>query len=528
MAKTIHFDKEAREALKRGVDKLANAVKVTLGPKGRNVSLDRGEYGVPHVTKDGVSVAKEIYLTDPIENMGAQMVKQVASKTADVAGDGTTTATVLAQYMVAEGLRLIDTGANPIDLKRGIDKGVSVVVEGLRNISQEVGEDTDKIQQVATISANNDPEIGSLIAGAMQKVGNNGVITVEFSKSTETYVTTVEGMQVNRGYMSPSFITNPEKMVAEYEECFVLITDKKITFMRDLLPILEKTIQAARPLLIIADDIEGEALSTIVVNKMRGNIKVVAIKAPEFGEKRKDMLADIAALTGGTVINDESAIDLTQVELDHLGRVDSISVGKETTTFVGGHGAKDRIDHHIAMIKAQTDSLSNEHMKEFYRSRLAKLTGGVAVIYVGAASEVEMNEKKDRVDDALAATKAAVEEGIVPGGGIAYLQAKGNPMPKPQTENADEILGVSIVLEAIDAPFTQILKNAGVDAGGAMKNIVESGYKLGYNARTGNLENLIEAGVIDPTKVSRVALENAASVAGMILLTESVVVQEKE
>jgi chaperonin GroEL len=527
MAKKIHFDREAREALKRGVDKLADAVKVTLGPKGRNVVLDRGEYGTPHVTKDGVSVAKEIYLNDPVENMGAQMLKQVASKTADLAGDGTTTATVLAQSMVETGMKNVVAGSNPIDIKRGMDKAVSDVVAGLKEVSVEVGEDIEKIRQIATISANNDVEIGNIIAEAMKVVGRDGVITVEFSKTTDTVLQTVDGMQFNRGFVSPSFVNNPEKMTVEFEESFILITDKKISFMKDLLPILEQTIQAQRPLLIICEDIEGEALATLIVNKMRGNIKVAAIRGPEYGERRKEMLQDIAALTGGVVVSDELGLGLDEISIEHLGSVDSLVVTKDKTTLVGGHGSEEAIVERVTMLKAQTEGMENPQAKEFVASRIAKLSNGIAVIHVGAASEVEIKEKKDRVDDALAATKAAVEEGIVPGGGVAYVAVE-SYIDFHKSNNADEQIGMMLIKKALRAPISQILINAGEDLA-IVREIAESDVaNYGYDARDEQFCNMIEAGIIDPTKVSRVALENAASIAGMILLTECAVFQEKE
>ncbi len=521
MAKDITFNIEARNGLKRGVDALADAVKVTLGPKGRNVVIDK-KFGAPTVTKDGVTVAKEIELKDPIENMGAQMLKEVASKTADLAGDGTTTATVLAQAIVTAGLKNVASGANPMDLKRGMDKAVKAVVAELRKISREVGNDNSKIEQVGTISANNDETIGRLIAEAMEKVGNEGVITVEEAKGTETEVKTVEGMQFDRGYLSPYFVTNPDKMEAELENPYILIYDKKISTMKDLLPVLEKTAQSGRPLLIIAEDIDGEALATLVVNKIRGALKVAAVKAPGFGDRRKAMLQDIAVLTGGTVISEETGLKLENATLNDLGRAEKISIDKDNTTIVNGSGSKAEINARVGQIKAQIESTTSDYDREKLQERLAKLAGGVAVLYVGAASEVEMKEKKDRVDDALHATRAAVEEGIVPGGGVAYIRAA-KALDKVKGENDDENTGVAIIRRAIEEPLRQIIANAGGEGAVIVQRVREGKDDFGYNARTETFENLYEAGVIDPTKVSRVALENASSIAGMLLTTECVI-----
>ena len=526
MSKSIHFNIEAREGLKRGVDALANAVKVTLGPKGRNVVIGK-KYGSPAITKDGVSVAKEIELENEIENMGAQMVKEVASKTADLAGDGTTTATVLAQSIITTGLKNVAAGANPMDLKRGIDKAVAKTVESLRALSKEIGDDNKKIEQVATISANNDSAIGKLIAEAMKKVGKDGVITVEEAKGTDTTVDVVEGMQFDRGYQSPYFVTNAEKMVAEIESAYILIYDKKISSMKDLLPILEKVVQTGKPLLIISEEVEGEALATLVVNKIRGSLKISAVKAPGFGDRRKEMLQDIAILTGGTVISEEQGRKLEDVTMDDLGRAESISIDKDNTTIVGGAGDKAAIQARIAQIKAQIDNTTSDYDREKLQERLAKLAGGVAVLYIGAASEVEMKEKKDRVDDALHATRAAVEEGIVPGGGIAYIRAV-ESLDKLSGDNDDEATGISIVKRALEEPLRQIIANAGGEGSIIVQKVKEGKDDFGYNARTEVYENLIKSGVIDPTKVSRVALENAASVAGMILTTECALVEIKE
>jgi len=526
MAKSIHFNIEAREGLKRGVDALANAVKVTLGPKGRNVVIGK-KYGSPAITKDGVSVAKEIELEHEIENMGAQMVKEVASKTADLAGDGTTTATVLAQSIITTGLKNVAAGANPMDLKRGIDKAVAKTVESLRALSKEIGDDNKKIEQVATISANNDSAIGKLIAEAMKKVGKDGVITVEEAKGTDTTVDVVEGMQFDRGYQSPYFVTNAEKMVAEIESAYILIYDKKISSMKDLLPILEKVVQTGKPLLIISEEVEGEALATLVVNKIRGSLKISAVKAPGFGDRRKEMLQDIAILTGGTVISEEQGRKLEDVTMDDLGRAESITIDKDNTTIVGGAGDKAAIQARIAQIKAQIENTTSDYDREKLQERLAKLAGGVAVLYIGAASEVEMKEKKDRVDDALHATRAAVEEGIVPGGGIAYIRAV-ESLEKLASDNDDEATGISIVKRALEEPLRQIIANAGGEGSIIVQKVKEGKDDFGYNARTEVFENLIKSGVIDPTKVSRVALENAASVAGMILTTECALVEIKE
>jgi chaperonin GroEL len=524
MAKEITFDVSAREKLKRGVDALADAVKVTLGPKGRNVIIDK-KFGAPMITKDGVTVAKEIELKDPIENMGAQMVKEVASKTADMAGDGTTTATVLAQIMVTTGLKNVAAGANPMDLKRGIEKAVAAVVAELKKISREVGDDNSKIEQIATISANNDTNIGKLIAEAMAKVKKEGVITVEEAKGTETYVDIVEGMQFDRGYLSPYFVTNPEKMIAELENPYILIYDKKISSMKDLL--LEKAAQSGRPLLIISEDVEGEALATLVVNKIRGSLKIAAVKAPGFGDRRKAMLEDIAILTGGTLISEEQGRKLEDATLADLGTCEKITIDKDNTTVVNGAGEKKAIEGRVNQIKAQIESTTSDYDKEKLQERLAKLAGGVAVLYVGAASEVEMKEKKDRVDDALHATRAAVEEGIVPGGGVAYLRTAG-VLENLKGENADEHTGIQIVRRAIEEPLRQIVFNAGGEGSIIVQKVREGKGDFGYNARTEVFEDLFAAGVIDPTKVSRVALENAGSIAGMLLTTECVISDVEE
>lgn len=521
MAKEITFDIEARDKLKKGVDALANAVKVTLGPKGRNVILDK-KFGAPSVTKDGVSVAKEIELKDPIENMGAQMVKEVASRTADNAGDGTTTATVLAQAIVTGGLKNVAAGANPMDLKRGIDKAVASVVAELKKNSKEVGDDNEKIKQVATISANNDTTIGTLIAEAMDKVKKEGVITVEEAKGTETTVEVVEGMQFDRGYLSPYFVTNSEKMIADLENPFILIFDKKISAMKDLLPILEKSAQSGRPLLIIAEDVEGEALATLVVNRLRGSLKIAAVKAPGFGDRRKAMLEDIAILTGGTVISEEQGRKLEDATLEDLGNCEKVTIDKDNTTIVNGAGEKLTIEGRVKQIKAQIETTTSDYDREKLQERLAKLAGGVAVLYVGAATEVEMKEKKDRVDDALHATRAAVEEGIVAGGGVAYIRAI-SALDSLETENEDQTTGIQIVKRAIEEPLRQIIANAGGEGSVVVQKVKEGKGDFGYNARTDVYENLIEAGVIDPTKVTRVALENAGSIAGMLLTTEAVV-----
>jgi chaperonin GroEL len=526
MAKEITFDTAAREKLKAGVDALANAVKVTLGPKGRNVVIDK-KFGAPAITKDGVTVAKEIELKDPIENMGAQMLKEVASKTADLAGDGTTTATVLAQAIVTAGLKNVASGANPMDLKRGIDKAVEAVVAELKKNSKVVGSDTEKIKQVGTISANNDENIGALIASAMEKVGTEGVITVEEAKGTETEVKTVEGMQFDRGYLSPYFVTNAENMEAELENVFILIYDKKISNMKELLPVLEKSAQTGKPLLIIAEDVDGEALATLVVNKIRGALRVAAVKAPGFGDRRKAMLQDIATLTGGTVISEETGLKLENATLTDLGRAEKITVDKDNTTIVNGGGSKDAINARVAEIKAQIEKTTSDYDREKLQERLAKLAGGVAVLYVGAATEMEMKEKKDRVDDALHATRAAVEEGIVPGGGVALIRS-GNVLDTLKGSNDDENTGIAIVKRAIEEPLRQIVANAGGEGAVIVQKVREGKDDLGYNARTETFEHLFKAGVIDPTKVVRVALENAASIAGMLLTTECVISDIKE
>ena len=526
MAKDITFNLEARDALKKGVDALANAVKVTLGPKGRNVIIDK-KYGAPSITKDGVSVAKEIELKDPVENMGAQLVKEVASKTADIAGDGTTTATVLAQAIITAGLKNVAAGANPMDLKRGIDKAVIAVIENLKKQSQNVGDDNKKIEQVATISANNDATIGKLIADAMKKVKKEGVITVEEAKGTETTVEVVEGMQFDRGYISPYFVTNAEKMEAVMETPYVLIYDKKISSMKELLPILEKAAQSGRPLLIIAEDIDGEALATLVVNKIRGSLKICAVKAPGFGDRRKAMLEDIAILTGGTMISEEGGYKLENADLSYLGKAEKITVDKDNTTIVNGSGKKADIAARVNQIKAQIENTTSDYDKEKLQERVAKLAGGVAVLYVGAATEVEMKEKKDRVDDALHATRAAVEEGIVAGGGVAYIRAI-DSLEKLKGSNEDENTGIAIIRRAIEEPLRQIVANAGGEGSVVVNKVKEGKADFGYNARTDKFENLLAAGVIDPTKVTRVALENAASIAAMLLTTECVLAEQKE
>ena len=526
MPKQIHFNIDARNKMKKGVDTLADAVKVTLGPKGRNVVIEK-KFGSPHITKDGVTVAKEIELEDAIENMGAQMAKEVASKTADAAGDGTTTATVLAQSIIAEGIKNVAAGANPMDLKRGIDKAVSLVVENLRAQSEKVGNDNKKIEQVATVSANNDNNIGKLIAQAMAKVGKEGVITVEEAKGTETTVDVVEGMQFDRGYLSPYFVTNSEKMVAELSNPLLLIYDKKISAMKDILHILEKTAQTGRPLLIISEDLEGEALATLVVNKLRGTIKVAAVKAPGFGDRRKEMLQDLAILTGGVVISEEQGFKLENADLTYLGQCESVTIDKDNTTIVGGKGKKADITARVNQIKAQMESSTSDYDKEKLQERLAKLAGGVAVLYVGAATEVEMKEKKDRVDDALHATRAAVEEGIVPGGGIAFIRAI-ESLAKAKGANDDENTGISIVRRALEEPLRQIVSNAGLEGSIIVQKVKEGKADFGFNARTEVYENMYKAGVIDPTKVSRVALQNAASIAGMLLTTECVIADKPE
>lgn len=521
MAKQLFFDIEARNKMKKGVDTLANAVKVTLGPKGRNVVLEK-KFGAPSITKDGVTVAKEIELEDPIENMGAQMVKEVASKTADIAGDGTTTATVLAQSIIGEGLKNVAAGANPMDLKRGIEKAVEKVVASLSAQSQTIGNDKNKIEQVASVSANNDANIGKLIAQAFGKVGKEGVITVEEAKGTDTTVEVVEGMQFDRGYISPYFVTNSEKMEAELQNPYILIYDKKISAMKDILHILEKVAQGGRPLLIIAEDLEGEALATLVVNKLRGTIKVAAVKAPGFGDRRKEMLQDIAILTKGVVVSEEQGYKLEGADLSYLGTAASVTIDKDNTTIVGGKGKKEDITARVNQIKAQIETTTSDYDKEKLQERLAKLSGGVAVLYVGAATEVEMKEKKDRVDDALHATRAAVEEGIVPGGGIAYIRAI-ESLDKLKGVNEDETTGISIVKRALEEPIRTIVSNSGVEGSIVVQKVKEGKADFGYNARTDEYENLLKAGVIDPTKVTRIALENAASIAGMLLTTECVV-----
>jgi chaperonin GroEL len=526
MAKEIIFDIEARDGLKRGVDALANAVKVTLGPKGRNVVIDKS-YGGPSVTKDGVSVAKEIELKDPIENMGAQMVKEVASKTSDLAGDGTTTATVLAQAIVKEGLKNVAAGANPMDLKRGIDKAVEAVVADLKKNSEEVGNKSDKIQQVAAISANNDDSIGKLIADAFSKVGKEGVITVEEAKGTETYVDIVEGMQFDRGYLSPYFINNPEKMLVDMEHPYILLYEKKISTLKDMLPILEPVAQSGKPLLIIAEDVDGEALTALVMNKLRGALKIAAVKAPGFGDRRKAMLEDIAVLTGGTLISEEIGLTLETATVEMLGTAERVTIDKDNTIIVNGSGKKEDIKNRVEQIKAQVEVTTSEYDKEKLKERLAKLAGGVAVLYVGAASEVEMKEKKDRVDDALHATRAAVEEGIIAGGGVALVRAKA-ALAKVKTENSDEATGVSIIERAIEEPLRQIVENAGKEGSVVVAKVKEGKGDFGYNAKTDEYVNMFKAGIIDPTKVTRIALQNAASVAGMILTTECALVNIKE
>ncbi len=526
MAKEILYNVEAREQLKEGVDALANAVKVTLGPKGRNVVIDK-KFGAPHVTKDGVTVAKEIELENPVANMGAQMVKEVASKTADDAGDGTTTATVLAQAIVGVGVKNVTAGANPMDLKRGIDKAVAAVVENLRKQSQEVGGDISKIEQVATISANNDHNIGKLIAEAMSKVNKEGVITVEEAKGTDTHVDVVEGMQFDRGYISPYFTTDAEKMEAVLEKPLILVTDKKVSTMKELMGILEPAAQNGRALLVIAEDVDGEALAALVVNKLRGALKIAAVKAPGFGDRRKEMLEDIAILTGGTVISEERGIRLDQATLDMLGSAEKVIINKENTTIVNGLGNKENIAARVAQIRKQMEKSTSDYDKEKLAERLAKLAGGVAVLYVGAASEVEMKEKKDRVDDALAATRAAVEEGIVPGGGVAYIRAVA-ALEAMKGDNEDETTGIQIVKRAIEEPLRQIVANAGGEGSVVVANVKAGKDAYGYNARTETYEDMFQAGIIDPTKVARVALENAASIAAMFLTTECVLVEKKE
>ncbi len=526
MSKEIKFNIEARTLLKEGVDALTNAVKVTLGPKGRNVVLDK-KYGAPQISKDGVTVAKEIELSDPYKNMGAQMVKEVASKTADQAGDGTTTATVLAQSIMSVGLKNVTAGANPMDLKRGIDKAVLAVVESLRKQSKTIGDDISKIEQVATISANNDHSIGKLIAEAMGKVKKEGVITVEEAKGTETTVEVVEGMQFDRGYISPYFITDTDKMESVLDNPYILLSDKKISTMKDLMPVLEPVAQSGRPLFIIAEDVDGEALATLVVNKLRGSLKIAAVKAPGFGDRRKEMLEDIAILTGGTVVSEEKGLKLETATIDLLGEAEKIVINKENTTIVNGKGEKSNIESRIKQIRMQIDNTTSDYDKEKLQERLAKLAGGVAVLYIGAASEVEMKEKKDRVDDALSATRAAVEEGIIPGGGVGYIRAI-ESLDKLTGENEDQNTGIAIVRRAIEEPLRLIVENAGMEGSIVIQRVKEGKDDFGYNAYSDKYENLYETGVIDPTKVARIALENASSVAGMFLTTECVIVDEKE
>ncbi|MDA3892364.1 MAG: chaperonin GroEL [Salinivirgaceae bacterium] len=526
MAKEIKFNMEARDLIKKGVDELANAVKVTLGPKGRNVVIDK-KYGAPQITKDGVTVAKEIELSDSYANVGAQMAKEVASKTNDDAGDGTTTATVLAQSIINVGLKYVTAGANPMDIKRGIDLAVKTVVASLKEQSQTIGEHNEKIEQVATISANDDSAIGKLIADAMDAAGREGVITVEEAKGTDDELKTVEGMQFDRGYISPYFVTDTEKMEAELENPYILLYDKKISAMKDLLPLLEPAAQSGRPLMIIAEDIDGEALATLVVNRIRGSLKVAAVKAPGFGDRRKEMLEDIATLTGGVVITEEKGMKLENTTLEELGSCEKITIDKENTTIVNGGGDKEAIQKRVAQIKTHIENTTSDYDREKLQERLAKLAGGVAVIYVGAASEVEMKEKKDRVDDALSATRAAVEEGIVPGGGVAYVRAIA-ALENLEGENIDQTYGIAIVKRAIEEPLRQIVENTGSEGSVVVQKVKEGSGDFGFNARVGEYQNLYKAGVIDPTKVSRVALENAASIAGMFLTTECVMVDEKE
>ena len=526
MAKEIKFNIEAREELKKGVDALANAVKVTLGPKGRNVIIEK-KFGAPHITKDGVSVAKEVELEEAFQNMGAQLVKEVASKTGDDAGDGTTTATVLAQAIVNVGLKNVTAGANPMDLKRGIDKAVACVVENIKSQAQEVNDDMAKIESVARISANNDSEIGKLIAEAMEKVKREGVITVEEAKGTDTTVEIVEGMQFDRGYISPYFVTNTEKMECEMENPYILIFDKKISSLKEMLPVLEATAQSGRPLLIIAEDVDSEALATLVVNRLRGSLKICAVKAPGFGDRRKEMLEDIAVLTGGVVISEEKGLKLESTTIDMLGRAEKVTVDKENTTIVNGMGDKAAITARVAQIKAQIEKTTSDYDREKLQERLAKLAGGVAVLYIGAASEVEMKEKKDRVDDALRATRAAIAEGIVPGGGVAYIRAISS-LNDLKGDNEDETTGIEIIKRAIEEPLRQIVANAGVEGAVVVQKVKDGKGDFGYNARTGEYENFFAAGVIDPAKGTRVALENAASIAGMFLTTECVIADKKE
>ncbi|MBR1963989.1 MAG: chaperonin GroEL [Muribaculaceae bacterium] len=526
MAKEIKFDIKAREELKKGVDALADAVKVTLGPKGRNVIIEK-KFGAPHITKDGVSVAREVELDDPFQNMGAQLVKEVASKTGDDAGDGTTTATVLAQAIINVGLKNVAAGANPMDIKRGIDKAVAIVVEGIKAQAQEVGDDFKKIEDVARISANNDEAIGRLIAEAMKTVKKEGVITVDEAKGTETTVDVVEGMQFDRGYISPYFVTNTEKMECEMDSPFILIHDKKISNLKDMLPILEATAQTGRPLLIIAEDVDQEALATLVVNRLRGSLKICAVKAPGFGDRRKEMLEDIAILTGGVVISEEKGMKLEGATIELLGRAEKVNVNKENTTIVNGAGNKDNIAARVAQIKLQIEKTTSDYDREKLQERLAKLAGGVAVLHIGAPSEVEMKEKKDRVDDALSATRAAIAEGIVPGGGVAYIRCVAS-LENLKGDNDDETTGIQIIKRAIEEPLRQIVANAGVEGAVVVQKVKDGEGDYGYNARTGVYENLHAAGVIDPAKVTRVALENAASIAGMFLTTECVIAEKKE
>ncbi len=526
MAKEIKFEIKAREELKKGVDALADAVKVTLGPKGRNVIIEK-KFGAPHITKDGVSVAREVELEDPFQNMGAQLVKEVASKTGDDAGDGTTTATVLAQAIINVGLKNVAAGANPMDIKRGIDKAVSVVVANIKEMAQEVGDDFKKIEDVARISANNDEAIGRLIAEAMKKVKKEGVITVDEAKGTETTVDIVEGMQFDRGYISPYFVTNTEKMECEMDSPYILLFDKKISNLKDLLPILEASAQSGRPLLIIAEDVDQEALATLVVNRLRGSLKICAVKAPGFGDRRKEMLEDIAVLTGGVVISEEKGMKLESATVELLGRAEKIEVNKENTTIINGSGNKDAIAARVAQIKAQIEQTTSDYDREKLQERLAKLAGGVAVLHIGAPSEVEMKEKKDRVDDALSATRAAIAEGIVPGGGVAYIRCVAK-LEALKGDNDDETTGIQIIKRAIEEPLRQIVANAGVEGAVVVQKVKDSTGDFGYNARTDSYENLLAAGVIDPAKVTRVALENAASIAGMFLTTECVIADKKE
>ena len=526
MAKDILFNMDAREQLKKGVDELANAVKVTLGPKGRNVIIEK-KFGAPHITKDGVTVAKEVELADPFMNTGAQLVKSVASKTGDDAGDGTTTATVLAQSIVNVGIKNVTAGANPMDLKRGIDKAVAKVVENIKEQAEAVGSDYDKIEQVATISANNDPEIGKLIADAMRRVSKDGVITIEEAKGTETSIGVVEGMQFDRGYLSPYFVTDTEKMECVMDNPYILIYDKKISNLKDFLPILEPAIQTGRPLLVIAEDVDSEALTTLVVNRLRAQLKICAVKAPGFGDRRKEMLEDIAILTGGIVVSEEKGLSLEQATIEMLGRCDKVTVSKDNTTIVNGAGSKEAIADRVAQIKAQIVATKSDYDKEKLQERLAKLAGGVAVLYVGAASEVEMKEKKDRVDDALCATRAAIEEGIVPGGGVTYIRAI-DALEGLKGDNADETTGIEIIKRAVEEPLRQIVSNAGKEGAVVVQKVREGKGDFGYNARTDVYENMKAAGVVDPAKVTRVALENAASIAGMFLTTECVIVEKKE